>query len=57
MPLKTSVHAKFVLIHMYTFKGMIAENYEFRSTITLFEFSVSTCSATSLCLLTCLIYA
>ena len=55
MPLKTSVHAKFVLIHMYTFKGMISKNHEFKSTITLFEFSVSTCSATSLCLLTCLI--
>ena len=55
MPLKTSVHAKFVVIHMHTFKGMIAENIDFRSTITLFEFSVSTCSATSLCLLTCLI--
>ena len=37
MLLKTSVHAKFVLIHMYTFKGMIAENDEFRSTIT-FDF-------------------
>ena len=46
MPLKTSEHAKFVLMHMYTFKGMIAENNDFRCTITLFEFSVSTCSAT-----------